>query len=104
MGRHRCYLYHLFMKLLLRYLKPYKWMIVLALVLVSINQVFSLLNPWILGNYIIDPYANQTLKGGKFYGQVHGDEFFHGIILGLLMIIGAARSEERRVGKECRSR
>src|ERR1043165_2708099 len=90
MGRHRCYLYGLFMKLLLQYLKPYKWMIALALLLVSINQVFSLLNPWILGNYIIDPYANQTLKGGKFYGQVHNNEFFHGILLGLLLIIGAA--------------
>jgi ATP-binding cassette subfamily B protein len=75
------------MKLLLQYLKPYKWMIVLALVLVSINQVFSLLNPYILGHFIIDPYAN---KAGDF--RAHGDSkgFFNGIVFGLLLIIGAA--------------
>lgn len=75
------------MKLLIQYLKPYKSMIVLALVLVSINQVFSLLNPYILGHYLIDPYAN---KAGTY--RAHGDSagFFHGVVMGLLMIIGAA--------------
>lgn len=59
----------------------------LALVLVSINQVFSLLNPYILGHFIIDPYAN---KAGEF--RAHGDSkgFFNGILFGLLLIIGAA--------------
>jgi ATP-binding cassette subfamily B protein len=65
-------------------------MIALAMALVSINQVFSLLNPWILGNYIIDPLANQTLPGGKYHGQQQGAGFFNGAILGLVMIIGAA--------------
>ena len=78
------------MKLLLQYLKPYKGMIALALLLVTINQVFSLLNPYILGHYIIDPYANQTLKGGRFAGQQNSTGFFHGVLLGLLLIIGAA--------------
>lgn len=62
----------------------------LALFLAAVNQVFSLLNPWILGNYIIDPYASQAMPGGKYYGQKLGNEFFNGIVLGLLMIIGAA--------------
>ena len=37
------------MKLLLTYLKPYKWLIALALFLAAINQVFSLLDPYFFG-------------------------------------------------------
>ncbi|MEP6583311.1 MAG: ABC transporter ATP-binding protein, partial [Ginsengibacter sp.] len=37
------------MKLLLTYLKPYKWLIALALGLASINQVFSMLDPYFFG-------------------------------------------------------
>ena len=65
-------------------------MIVLALFLAAVNQVFSLLNPLILGKLIIDPYANQAMKGGKFFGQQNGCAFFHGVVIGLLLIIGAA--------------
>ncbi len=75
------------MKLLLQYLKPYKGMIALALFLVSVNQVFSLLNPYILGHYIIDPYAN---KAGAFRAAGDSSGFFHGILIGLGLIIGAA--------------
>ncbi len=75
------------MKLLLRYLRPHKWLIVLALFLVSVNQIFSLLNPYILGHYLIDPYANRT----AFYRAQHDSYgYFHGVIMGLLMIIGTA--------------
>ncbi|MEO6833378.1 MAG: ABC transporter transmembrane domain-containing protein, partial [Chitinophagaceae bacterium] len=75
------------MKLLLQYLRPHKWMIVLALVLVSINQVFSLLNPYILGHYLIDPYANKA----DIYRNAHDSAgFFHGILFGLGLIVGAA--------------
>jgi ATP-binding cassette subfamily B protein len=76
-----------FMKLLLRYLRPYKWMIALALFLVSINQIFSLLNPYILGHYLIDPYAN---RAGAYRAAGDSSGYFHGVIMGLLMIIGAA--------------
>jgi ATP-binding cassette, subfamily B, bacterial len=75
------------MKLLLKYLQPYKGMIALALLLVSINQVFSLLNPYILGHYIIDPFAN---KAGQLRAEGKSEEYFNGIIFGLLLIIGAA--------------
>ncbi len=76
-----------FMKLLYRYLRPYKGLIALALFLVSVNQVFSLLNPYILGHYLIDPYANRA----NIYRDHHdANGYFHGVILGLLMIIGAA--------------
>lgn len=47
------------MKLLLNYLGKYKMLIFIALLLASINQVFSLLNPYILGHFIIDKYGKQ---------------------------------------------
>ncbi|WP_118950142.1 ABC transporter ATP-binding protein [Taibaiella helva] len=75
------------MKLLLQYLSRYKWLIFLALILAAINQIFSLLNPYILGNVLIDPYAN---KAGDFRARGAGGDYFRGITIGLLMIIGAA--------------
>ncbi|WP_447641069.1 MULTISPECIES: ABC transporter ATP-binding protein [Chitinophagaceae] len=75
------------MKLLIRYLKPYKWLILMALLFAAINQVFSLLNPYIFGNLIIDPYAT---KASEFRSKDLGNEFYHGIVNGLLMIIGVA--------------
>lgn len=51
------------MKLLLSYLKRYKPLVFLALILASINQVFSLLDPTIFGK-IID-YLNGYVNGGK---------------------------------------
>jgi len=75
------------MKLLLHYLMRYKGLIFLALGLAAVNQIFSLLNPYILGNYLIDPYAN---RAEHFRNSGLDQEFFRGIITGLLMIIGAA--------------
>ncbi|HEY8920798.1 MAG TPA: ABC transporter ATP-binding protein [Chitinophaga sp.] len=45
------------MKLFLHYLKSYKWLIMLALLLATINQLFSLLDPYIFGK-IIDRFAS----------------------------------------------
>ncbi|WP_439557421.1 ABC transporter ATP-binding protein [Dyadobacter sp.] len=75
------------MKLLLQYLSRYKWLILLALLMAAINQVFSLLNPYILGNLLIDPYAN---KAAYFRNNGLDDEFFKGVLTGLLLIIGTA--------------
>ena len=75
------------MTLLLQYLSRYKGLILLALLLAAINQVFSLLNPYILGNLIIDPFAN---KAAYYRTNGMGTDFFKGISWGLLMIIGAA--------------
>lgn len=75
------------MKLLFQYLSKYKLLIFLALVLAAINQIFSLLNPYILGNYLIDPYAN---KAKYFRDNGLDNEFYKGILLGLFMIIGTA--------------
>jgi len=73
------------MKLLLKYLGNYKLLIFAALLLAAVNQIFSLLNPYILGNFLIDPYAN---KVANFHGN--STKFFKGVSLGLLLIIGAA--------------
>ncbi len=75
------------MKLLLSYLKNFKWLILLALLFAAINQVFSLFNPYILGNVIIDPYAN---KAAEFREAGAEGAFIRGITIGLLLIIGAA--------------
>src|SRR5690606_9094901 len=75
------------MKLLLKYLNNYKLLIFAALLLAAVNQVFSLLNPYILGNYLIDPFAN---KAQEFKQDGEDSAFFRGVTIGLLMIIGAA--------------
>jgi ATP-binding cassette subfamily B protein len=75
------------MKLLLKYLSNYKLLIFIALILAAINQIFSLLNPYILGNFLIDPFAN---KAAEFRNLDNSNAFFKGVAIGLLMIIGAA--------------
>src|SRR5258705_12139128 len=40
------------MKILLRYLKPYKWLVALTLTLAAINIGFSLIDPILLGKLI----------------------------------------------------
>jgi len=55
----------------------------MALILAAINQVFSLLDPYIFGRYIIDPFAKQP-------GKWTEEEFLRGITTGLLMLIGTA--------------
>ncbi len=69
------------MELLLRYLKPLWRLAVLALVLATINQVFSLLDPYIF-RLIIDNYAT------KFHQYSIG-QFIHGVIglLGLAVLV-----------------
>ena len=70
------------MKLLLSYLKDYKFLVVLALVLATVNQVFSLLDPLIF-RYVIDEYAT------RFQDYSTG-EFFRGVSLLLGAAMGVA--------------
>lgn len=70
------------MKLLLQYLSKYKLLIFTALLLAAINQVFSLLNPYILGHFLIDRYARNIDQPEKVY--------MWGVIGALGMIIGVA--------------
>lgn len=72
------------MKLLLKYLKGFKWLIVFALLLATVNQVFSLMDPWIFGK-IIDKFANIPHEGGRSL-----NEYLIGVLLLLLASIGVA--------------
>jgi len=53
------------MKILLFYLKPYKWLIALALFLATINQVFSMLDPYFFGR-LIDKFATHPYETGNY--------------------------------------
>jgi ATP-binding cassette subfamily B protein len=75
------------MKLLLRYLSNFKLLILLALLLAAVNQIFSLLSPYILGNYLIDPFAN---KAKEFRDSGLDNAYFKGVAIGLLLLIGTA--------------
>ncbi|MBA2406737.1 MAG: ABC transporter ATP-binding protein [Chitinophagales bacterium] len=70
------------MQILFSYLKKYWKLLVLALVLAAINQIFSMLDPFILGK-MIDSFANKLQKLSK-------DEFFEGVTKSLLLLIGVA--------------
>jgi len=80
------------MKLLFRYLSQYKLLILLALLLAATNQTFSLFDPYIMGHYIIDPFAKsphfKIENGIKI--ERSSAEFFRGILLGLGLLIGTA--------------
>lgn len=70
------------MKIFYSYLKKYWKLCLLTLVLASINQIFSLLDPYIF-RYVIDEYATKP----ELYTS---QEFFRGIGLLLLAIVGVA--------------
>lgn len=72
------------MKLLLHYLRRYKKMVFVALLLATIDQVFISFNPYILGNMLIDPFAYKVR-----YFREHGmfREFLQGIGHGLLLMV-----------------
>ena len=70
------------MRTLSRYLRPYWRLVVLALVLAAINQIFSLLDPLIF-RHVIDSYATQ-------YDRYTRMEFFTGVALLLGAAVGVA--------------
>ena len=70
------------MRLLLRYLQRYRLLILLALVLAAINQVFSLLDPLIF-RYVIDRYATR-------YDRYTTGQFVRGVSLLLAAAVGVA--------------
>ena len=70
------------MKLLSEYLKNYKGLIALALLLAAVNQIFSLLDPWIFRK-IIDTYVTR-------YQEYTTEEFFKGAGVLILAAMGVA--------------
>ncbi len=76
------------MKLLLQYLKPYKWLVLLALLLAAINQTFSLFDPMIFGK-LIDHFAKnpKTAPDGSIRNE---SQFINGIMFMLFLLVGTA--------------
>lgn len=70
------------MKLLLNYLKNYKGLIAIALLLASTSQIFSLLDPHITGK-IVDNFIEKK-------GSLSREEFIKGILFLVGLAIGAA--------------
>src|SRR5258707_14546260 len=70
------------MKLLYSYLRNYTSLVVLALILATINQVFSLLDPLIF-RHVIDQYATR-------FQEYSTAEFFKGVSLLLAAAVGVA--------------
>jgi ATP-binding cassette subfamily B protein len=70
------------MKLLYGYLRNYWQLVAVALVLATINQVFSLLDPLIF-RYVIDNYATR-------FSEYTTREFFRGVTLLLAAAVGVA--------------
>ena len=70
------------MRLLARYLADYWKLVLLALVLAAINQVFSLLDPLIF-RHVIDEYATR-------FREYSTSEFFRGVSLLLAAAVGVA--------------
>ena len=63
------------MKILLQYLKPYKWMVILTLTLAAVNIGFSLVDPIILGKLI--NLANNHPASTKPPSQIEWNRFFN---------------------------
>jgi ATP-binding cassette subfamily B protein len=84
------------MKILIQYLKPYKWLVLLSFILATINQVFSLFDPMLVGK-IIDLFANhpkhfdteKTLLRTE-HEFIFGNELYHGLLYFLLLLVGTA--------------
>src|SRR3954468_16775922 len=70
------------MKLLYGYLRQYSGLVALALVLATINQVFSLLDPLIF-RHVIDEYATR-------FQEYTTAQFFRGVSLLLSAAVGVA--------------
>ncbi len=70
------------MKLLLSYLRPHWKLVLLALLLATVNQVFSLLDPLIF-RHVIDQYATR-------FDHYSTGEFLRGVSLLLLAAVGVA--------------
>ena len=54
------------MRILLKYLAPYKWIVLLALLLAAVNQCFSMLDPYFFGTLGLDHLANHPYEYGKY--------------------------------------
>ena len=70
------------MRLLYAYLRRYRWLVLFALLLAAVNQIFSLLDPLIF-RHVIDSYATR-------YREYTTAQFFRGVSLLLAAAVGVA--------------
>jgi len=77
------------MKIFLQYLKPYRTLVLLALLLAAINQSFSMMDPIIFGK-IIDIYAKTADSTTKGVIKLSSHDYTFGVISWLLAGIGVA--------------
>jgi ATP-binding cassette subfamily B protein len=84
------------MKILLHYIKPYRWLVFICLLLAAINQVFSMFSPAIAGN-ILDKFVTHPHffdKTNKLPRTIHeylfGSGIYSGAVHFLLLLIGTA--------------
>ena len=84
------------MKLLLQYLKPFKWFIILALFLASINQVFSLFSPMIIGKIMdqlaTSPHIDAAGKVRTEHAYIMGVLYFLSLLVGTAMVSRIAKA------------
>lgn len=84
------------MKVLLHYLKPYRLLIFISLLLASVNQVFSLFSPAITGNIL-----DRLVTHPNFFDKektiprtmdeyLYGTDIYHGVFYFLGLLIGTA--------------
>jgi len=73
------------MKVLLHYLKPYRLLIFISLLLASVNQVFSLFSPAITGN-ILDRlvthpnfFDKEKTIPRNLNDYLYGNDHYHGV-------------------------
>jgi ATP-binding cassette subfamily B protein len=85
------------MRTLLKYLQPYRWLVLLALALAAINQCFSMLDPYFFGklmdNYGVHPFQYGTYDSHKTFtarGTRSTSDFTWGVIYYLGILIGVA--------------
>jgi ATP-binding cassette, subfamily B, bacterial len=93
------------MKILLQYLKPLKWLVLLSLLCATVNQVFSMLDPVLMGR-LLNTFVVHPHEVGYMNDQTHEfvkvrdrsqQEFIQGVLWILLQLIGVAMVS--RIGK-----
>ncbi len=84
------------MKILLHYLKPFRGLIFIALLLATVNQVFSLFDPMLVGKlldlFAAHPHhfdANKTIARTE-HEFLFGNTVYHGLFYFLLLLVGTA--------------
>src|SRR6185312_9518780 len=54
------------MRTFFKYLRPYRWVVLLALMLAAINQSFSMLDPYFFGKLGLDNLAAHPYENGRY--------------------------------------